>query len=529
MDQRRIIQDLLRTLRRRAILIAVLGAAGVAAALALALLLPPRYETSARILVEGQQIPDALARSTVTSSAVERLGLIEQRLMARDSVMALIDRLGLYADRPDMSLNDRIFAVRKATRIQSEHPGQGMGGPDGASGAAISITVTYGDPVQAAAIANEFIAALLEQNLAARANQTRETLRFFDAERDRLAEEIGALDREITAYKTENEALLPESLEFRRDEMGRLLESSLEIDRRILTLEDQRGTLRSGLADDDLVARPLSPEATLLRELETDLAQKRLRLAPGHPEIRDLRGRIAAIRDVMGAGTGEATGEAGLSARERSVRRQAEMLDSQIALLEEQRRELGRRRAEIESSLQLTPTVETTLAKLERRRDALLEQYASIIQKRAEAETGERLEASRQAERFEVLESALTPEDPVSPSRRKVFALGAAAALAGAFGLAFLLETLNPAIRTSAEFQRQLQIAPLAAIPHVRTRRERRMRLASLALAGLLAAAALPAGLWAVDRYVRPVQSVIDPAAARSGLEAVIRSVRSRF
>lgn len=528
MDQMQFVQDMLRMMRRRAVLIALLAAAGVLAAAFAAFTLPPRYQASARILVESQKIPDELARSTVTSTATERLRLIQERLMARDNVAALIDKLRLYADRPEMSETDRVAALRAATVITNESLGPVVYGVQQPTSSVVTIQVTYGDPREAAAIANEFVTDLLQQNLAARAAQTRDTLRFFDDERDRLADEISALDHEITSFKTANEALLPESVEFRHDEMGRLLDTSLEIDRRIQTLEDQRGALQSGLADDD-TAGTLSPEATLLRQLETELAQKQQKLAPTHPEIQDLRGRISAIRSVLGEDKGQTAGAPAQSARARAIQRQVDLLDSQIVLLETQRRQTADRRDQIQASLQQTPQVETTLAKLERRRAALLEQYSTIIRKRTEAETGERLEETEQAERFEVIEEALPPDRPIAPSRKKILVFGAAGSIGLAFGLALLLEMLNPALRSTSEFQRQLEIAPLASIPYVRTRAERVRRTAILAFAAFFVAIALPAGLWAIDRHISPIQSIFDRAVERSGMEEMIRFVQARF
>lgn len=527
MDLTQISHDVLRILRRRAVPIAIISVLGVIVSAFIAFILPPRYETAARILVESQQIPDQLARSTVTSTAFERLKLIEQRLMARDSVATLIEKLGLYADRPDLSLTEKIEAVRAATSIRSE--ALGITNPrSGVTISAFTITVNFGDPARAAAIANELVSAVLQQNLRQRSEQARQTLRFFDEERDRLAAEISRLDSEITAFKTENERALPDSVESRRDELARLLDTALEIDRRLLALDEQRGALEAGLAD-ELTPRTLSPEETLLRQLEADLAQKQLRLAPSHPEIQDLIGRIEALRSILSARTGAEEGVPALSARERATRRQIDLIASQIALLDDQRASIAARRAEIETTLQLTPTIETALAGLTRRRDELLNQYESIIVKRADAETGERLEVGQQAERFEVIENALPPEGPVAPSRKKILVLGAGASLGLALGLAFLIEMLNPAIRSSAQFQRQLELAPLAAIPYVRTRRERVRRTASLAFAAIFLLIAMPSGLWAIDRHIRPIQTILDAAIDRSGVDDVLRMIRTRF
>ena len=48
-----------------------------------ALKLPPTYTTSARLLVEGPQIPDSMVSSTIRTEAQEQLQVIEQRLLTR--------------------------------------------------------------------------------------------------------------------------------------------------------------------------------------------------------------------------------------------------------------------------------------------------------------------------------------------------------------------------------------------------------------------------------------------------------------
>ena len=65
-------------------------------AVGMAYKLPPVYLSTALILVESQQIPSELARSTVTTSAADRLELIEQRLMTRENLLEIIERLVVH-------------------------------------------------------------------------------------------------------------------------------------------------------------------------------------------------------------------------------------------------------------------------------------------------------------------------------------------------------------------------------------------------------------------------------------------------
>ena len=95
-------------------------------------------------------------------------------------------------------------------------------------------------------------------------------------------------------------------------------------------------------------------------------------------------------------------------------------------------------------------------------------------------------------------------------------------------GLALLLEMLNPALRSTSQFQRQLEIAPLASIPYVRTRAERMRRTAILALAAIFVAIALPAGLWAIDRHIQPIQSILERVVGHALPGGLFPSLHSR-
>lgn len=535
MDQAQAFGELWRTFRRRLPVLLAVSVLGTAAAAGYALVKPPVYQTAARILVESQQIPTELARSTVNSSAAERLQIIEQRLMARDNLVQLIETHGLFADRPELSLTDRIQALREATDIQSiAVSGQGYGDREIS---AFTITVRLRDAEKAAAVANELVTTVLDQNLRARAERARETLEFFEKEERRVGDSIVALEGEIAGFKNENEVALPDSLEFRRAELARLQESDLEIERRILELEEQGGALATALEGGrPLVAAeptPRSPEEADLRRLQVELAQKRMIYSPTHPEVQRLENQVAALATLVPAFATDSMTLSTLSgsteAQRAAIRRQVTLLTGQIALLEDQRAVLAGRRAALEASIQETPQVEMALNAFERRHRELQDQYSVITRKRAEAETGEKLEVNQQSERFEVVENALVPEQPVEPNRKKIVVLGSGASLGIALGLVFLLEMLNPAIRSTAQMERQLGVRPVISIPYVRSSGERRRRRLLWGLALVALGAGIPAALGAIDAQVMPLETLWEKALETSGLADLQRMIGARF
>jgi len=63
---------------------------------ALAVLLPPKYRSAATILIEQQEMPQELVRSTVTSYADERVQVISKRVMTTETMLNIVRRYDLY-------------------------------------------------------------------------------------------------------------------------------------------------------------------------------------------------------------------------------------------------------------------------------------------------------------------------------------------------------------------------------------------------------------------------------------------------
>lgn len=522
MDQNITISEIVGALRRRLPLLILIAVIGLGVSIRYAMRQPSIYRTSTRVLVERQQIPDELARSTVNLTTSQRLQLVEERLMARSNLIAVIDRLDVFGDAP-LPLDRKIELVRAATRIESisgVNPGQAWGAEAGIF--AFTITVELGDPRMAAALANEFGAGAVAQNALVRTERARETLQYFEREVERLVGRIVSLEAEIAAFKTEHEAALPDSLEYRREELARLQLNEFELVRRITDLQNEQSVLAVEAASETAAsAAPATAAELELRQLESQLAQRRRVLGAGHPEIRQLEGRIDALTDLVASAAaateGAAEGATAISQQD-ALRRRIAQIATQVAFLEDQRVELAGRRDALDASILGTPDVEAKLAAYMRDLVELQEQHSVAARRLAEAQTGELLEATAQAERFEVVEKAPVPTAAVGPDRKKLIIVGGGLSLMVAIGLAALLEILRPAIRSTAQMQRQLGIRPVVSIPHVTTKWDRRRRRRRWAGACVLLVALVAAAPPLVARFAPP--EAVEGASA--GLEKVL-------
>ena len=408
MNQFQSFDEVFSALRRRALLIIVIAAIGCVASLYYALQQPKLYEATAVIQLENSQIPDRLAGNSVPSTAPHlRLRLIEQRLMSRDNLLAVMDRFDLFADLPEMSLNERIFQLRQAARItQIVNPQQVFQPNNTPSG--LMITVRLGDPEKAAAVANDLMQGVIDVSRTRSQTRARGTLNFFETEEARVREEIDSLEDRIAAFKQANSESLPTGVRELRSQLTTLRDSELALESEIISLQNN------------------------------------------------------------------------------ATRQRLEVLENQIRLLENQKSLIADRIAQTEALLADAPEVERQFNILERQMNQLQEKYGVITRRKAEAEMGQELEDRQQAERFEVLETALVPEHPISGSRKKLALMGGVASLIVGMALAFSLELLSPRIRTAAQMERMLGMQPVVVVPNVRVHRQADQRRFAW-LAGIVA------------------------------------------
>ena len=89
----------LAILLRRLPLFALVAGTISAAAIAVSLQLPAKYQSSALLLVESPQIPTDLAASTVRTATGEQLDIMEQRLLTRANLLDIADEFDVFAGR----------------------------------------------------------------------------------------------------------------------------------------------------------------------------------------------------------------------------------------------------------------------------------------------------------------------------------------------------------------------------------------------------------------------------------------------
>ncbi|RZV56861.1 MAG: sugar transporter, partial [Pseudomonadales bacterium] len=93
------LRDYVNILRRRKRKIAITAAAVMTLVLLVTFLWPATYRSESVILIEQQDIPSELVRTTITSYAQQRIEEIKQRIMTISNIMGIVEKFELYSER----------------------------------------------------------------------------------------------------------------------------------------------------------------------------------------------------------------------------------------------------------------------------------------------------------------------------------------------------------------------------------------------------------------------------------------------
>ncbi len=550
------LQDYLDIWQRRKWPMLGIMAAVFLLAVAIALILPPVYRSTATILIEDQDIPRELVQSTVTSYAAQRIEVINREVMTRSNLLKLIDRHNLFADqRGRVPVETIIGKMREAISLEmlsAEVIDPRSGRPTEAT---IAFTVSFdaGNPEVAQRVANDLVSLYLSENIKRRTRKAAETTEFLAAEEERLRKQLAQIEEKIADFKAKHATALPEFSQMNIQLAERTRQEISDIDRQLRSLKERQYYLEGQLA----VVKPTAPivstdgrmvldDAERLRMLRSEYARVSAKYGADHPDVKRLRREIAAL-EQQGIGLGgrdprevelerlqaeyaEARnryseehpdviklkrrianlevdlaqsppvrrgswgGETGPADNPAFVTLQSQLkaVNSEIASLQVQRRELKAQLANYERSMALSPEVEREYANLVRDKNNIVLRLQDIAQKLMDARLSQDLEKESKAERFTLLEPALLPEKPIKPNRLAIVFLGLVFAVAASIAYAAVAETINKGVFGRHHLATILKEPPLAVIPYIETeedlehQRKIKILVASSAVIGMV-------------------------------------------
>ncbi|MCG8669102.1 MAG: Wzz/FepE/Etk N-terminal domain-containing protein [Pseudomonadales bacterium] len=524
--------DILNAIKRRRKSALIAFFIVLVASLSYALFAAPTYRSSATILIEQQEIPQDLVRSTVTSFADQRIQMTIQRVMTFAKLSQLIKKYDLY---PEEREKEPLELVVEMMREDINHRMISAEVVDPRSGRPMEATIAFNiaynseSAKTAQTVANELTSLFLKENIKNRTEMAEEAESFLSAEVVRLRNKSQDLEQKLSDFKEKNLRKLPELTTLNLNLMDRAEREYSELSRQIKALEERKVYLESQLNQQSPHANTvgdgsqsvLTPEArakllqnryisllakysekhpdvvktkrqldNLLQEVEipndsrfisqqTEIYRAQMsklltKYDSEHPDVKSLASVIKTFEQQLVDLEISAEYENDDADNPAYVQLAASLEAAKVELLhlKASQTKVKKKLDELEISLLESPNVEREYRSLARDYENTARKYQEVKAKQLEASLAMSLEQERKGERFTLIEPPLLPVKPVKPNRILIAVAGVVMSFVMAGGLILLLEKVDQTIRSGRALQQFTGAPPLAVIPHIVTLEE---------------------------------------------------------
>jgi chain length determinant protein EpsF len=465
------VQQFLAILRARRRLGLIVFFSTIALAVALSLLLPPRYTAEASVVVDIK--PDPIAGMMYE-------GMMNPSVMATQTDILSSDRVTRRVIR-DLKLDQR-----PEVRAQWQSDGPGMGTVEDWLVDALQkrldvkpskesnvILVDYKapDPKLAAVLANAFVSAYLETVLELRVDPAKQYNSFFDQQTKDARNAVSEAQARLTAYQ-QQKGIVGDDERF-DVETSRLndLASQLVMQQALAAESTSRESQITG-GNSDRMSEALSNPVVAglkvdLARAQANLQELNSRLGASNPQVIQAKANIAELHARLNAELGRVAGGVGVTAKINSAR------------LAEMRTALEAQRARV---MELKKDREQ-VAVLQRDLDNAERNYETISSRQSQS----KLESQTQQSNVSLLSPALPPIEPSFP--KLLLNVLIAIFLGGLLGVAAMLirEMRDRRVRGSTDLVESLGLPIIGVMPRPAIKR-RPSLMAQRVVSGQLAA-----------------------------------------
>lgn len=343
------------------------------------------------------------------------------------------------------------------------------------------LTISYEStsPRECQAVADASALALMEQNTNYARLELRNTREFLSEQLEEAERRLRISEEDLRIYKIEHGISMlsseAQNLISRAASLETMLsETKIDLqvnEKHLKYLDNELSHQDTLLLDIDIVLT--SP---LLNKLRAEIVENQTRYVSlltkpeygeEHPELVALKekidnGKTRLSNEIESIISDEAATQDPLAFRSSLIndisatRLENNILKSKIQSLKEA--------SQIYSSkLSILPDTEIQLARLERTNSINEETYSMLVTKFEDAKIAERSKIGN----VRILEKAQLPSFPIKPDVKKKMMTSALIGLAIGIGLALLLNSMDPKIRTFEDVRRNVKLPVAGTIPHI--------------------------------------------------------------
>ncbi|MCX7102463.1 MAG: lipopolysaccharide biosynthesis protein [Methylobacter sp.] len=487
--------------------------------------LPKVYRSTATILIEAA-IPTKLFEASTSQFAEEQIQSIYQRVMTTDKVLSIIEESGLYNEvkgstkfqLTELFKKNAEVKLAKSTLTPQTHSGM----------AEIAFDVSFTDinASKAQEIASKLVTLFIAQNDKARTQRAIKATDFLIDESDKLNKDLQEIDKKIAQYKELNNFSLPEQMQGNLSLIDRTENELRDTDNQIRSTKERIVFLTAELAraqkdipgslekntpqnrEDELrilqaqylkysgIYSEIHPSVIRLKReikalessfnekpvagaIQEQLLDAKLELklleetyTANHPDVVQQKKQIEALEQQLKKAPAitKLEGDSVLHKANPAyfgVEEQYKSSQSELQSLFQKKEYLKSKLEKMQAVLLEAPQVEMGYTDLIRERDNAIKKYTQLKEKLLDAKLVQTLEQQQQGQTLTVIEQPVIPEQPEKAIRRNVAIGGFFMGIIAGFGIALLMEYLEPGVRGYRAIMEVTGLMPLVVVPYI--------------------------------------------------------------
>ncbi len=458
----------------------------------------PRYRSETVIIIGQQRASEQYVFPNMAFDFQARLQNITQQILSRTKLLEIIVHFHLYQQGQKPTDSDALVErMRRDIKIDLiQAPGR--------PGEMSAFKVSYSAPTATLAqqVTNELTSFFIDEDLRKRRQTSENTTQFLEEQLEAARLDLGRQDERLREFKAGHLGELPEQLQnniqilsglqtrlqANTDALDEANQQKLYLESLLAQYQGVRAQFINQTSGTEMSAANVDDQLT---RLNAELADLSARYKPSHPDVRQLKDKIATLQQLKNQADAESQSsktpgaadspQAPRSPSELRALAPALQIESQltanklkIAHLEQTARKLDKQIDGYQNRLNVAPLREQEFAGINRDHDQARAAYESLLNKKTQSEMATNLEKERQGDLFSVIDPPNLPQRPYWPDRFKLNVLGLIMGTVLALGITILVEMLDVRIHRDEDLSDVIAVPVLAGIPMLQTAVEQR-------------------------------------------------------
>lgn len=397
-------------------------------------LMPRKYEAVSTVFIEKNVIAELVKGITATPSMDDTIKVLTYAITSRTLLTKVVDSLDTVPAGVRKSVTEE-FIKNLQKRVQVKVKDKNL----------FIITFVDQNPKMATDFVNTLVRLYIEENLSSKRGESYEATSFLSEQITTFKEKLDKAEEAVNQYKSDKGGVIA------IDE-AKLFEGISQAQQKLHELEIQRRQLEASRQD---LSKGSAPLRVTLNNLQKQLEELQAKYTDNYPEIIRLKAEIESTRAQISSGRAQTV-----------VTPELSKVEAQISALRASEESLRRYIGTNQALLRNIPSAKAGLEQLQIEKENQKNLYNQLVARHGQSEVGKQMEVQDKSMTFRVVDPAILPTKPVSPKRLKIMLLGLVGGLAGAFGILFLLDSIDTSLKSS-EDMRQFGLPVLATIPRI--------------------------------------------------------------